>query len=109
LERDDQGRVRRVWVSARTGAGIDLLLDALSEHFLGERLHRWIFVGPAEGALRAWFFTHAQVLTDRTTEEGGWEMEVIVPSVDLDRLLSKDRSLTERFAPMPVGKAVANG
>lgn len=109
LERDDRGRVRRVWISARSGAGIDLLRDALSEHFRGERLHQRIFVSPAEGALRAWFFTHAQVLSDRTTDDGGWEMEVVVPRVDMDRLLSKDRSLAERFAGVSASNAVASG
>ena len=97
LDRDDEGRVRRVWISARTGAGVDLLLDAMSEHFRGERAHHWIFLGPDEGALRAWFFNHARVLSDQTTEGGGWEMEVLVPRVEMDRLLSKDRSLSERF------------
>jgi GTP-binding protein HflX len=109
LERDDRGRVRRVWISARSGVGVDLLLDALSEHFRGERLHRRIFVGPTEGALRAWFFAHAQVLTDRATDDGGWDMEVIVPRVDMDRLLSKDWSLAERFADTLTRNAVASG
>lgn len=109
LERDAQNRVRRVWISARTGAGIDLLLDALSEHFRGVRVHQWVFVGPTEGALRAWFFTHAQVLSDRTSEEGGWEMEVMVPKVDLDRLLSREPSLADRFLSAPAGTLAANG
>jgi GTP-binding protein HflX len=108
LERDERGRVRRVWVSARSGAGIGLLLEALSEHFRGERMHQWIFLSPAEGALRAWFFTHAQVLSDRATDDGGWEMEVLVPRVDLDRLLSKDRSLADRFAAPHARNIAAN-
>jgi len=32
VERDQQGRVRRIWVSAVTGAGVDLLRDALFEY-----------------------------------------------------------------------------
>lgn len=32
MERDEQGRARRVWLSAVTGAGIDLLRQALREH-----------------------------------------------------------------------------
>ncbi len=109
LERDAQGQVVRVWVSARSGAGVDLLLDALCEHFHEEHLHRWILVGPEEGALRAWFFTHAQVLSDQTTEQGGWEMEVRVPRIALDRLLSKEGLLRERLVGERTGLAVGSG
>jgi len=97
LERDAGGRVCRGWISARSGAGINLLHGALGEHFHKKHLHRWILVGPEEGALRAWFFTHAQVLSERTTNQGGWEMEVMVHKLELDRLLSKDKSLSDRL------------
>ncbi|MBP9604609.1 MAG: GTPase HflX, partial [Chromatiaceae bacterium] len=89
LERDAQGQVRRVWLSAQTGAGIDLLLGAIAEHFGTERLRRSVRLGPGEGALRAWFFTHAQVLAEAHQEQGGWELEVRVPRLDLERLLSR--------------------
>lgn len=109
LERDVQGRVRRVWLSARSGAGIDLLLGALSEHFRGECLHQRIFVGPGEGALRAWFFTHARVLVDQAMDEGGWEMEVMIPRIELDRLLNTDGSLIDRLMSASERLAVARG
>ncbi|MBP7983306.1 MAG: GTPase HflX [Chromatiaceae bacterium] len=89
LERDAHGQVRRVWLSAQTGAGIDLLLGAIAEHFGTERLRRSVRLGPGEGALRAWFFTHAQVLAEAHQEQGGWELEVRVPRLDLERLLSR--------------------
>ena len=100
LERDSQGRVRRVRISAASGAGIPLLLDALSEYFRVEYRHRWIRVGPEEGALRAWFFAHAQVLSEQTTEQGGWNMTVMIPGTEYDRLLSKDRLLQERLVDL---------
>ncbi|WP_133510923.1 ribosome rescue GTPase HflX [Candidatus Thiosymbion oneisti] len=109
LERDAQGRVGRVWISARSGAGIDLLLAALREHFHEEHLHQWIILGPEEGALRAWFFTHAQVLSDQATDQGGWELEVMVPRIALDRLLSKDESLSERLVGERTELAVTSG
>ena len=107
LERDSSGQVRRVWVSARTGSGIDLLLGALSERFQGELLHQKIRLGPGEGALRAWFFAHARVLGDQTTNDGGWEMEMMVPRIELERLLRKDGSLAERLVREVAEPAVA--
>lgn len=32
VERDEYGKIRKVWLSARTGAGMDLLRGALAEH-----------------------------------------------------------------------------
>ncbi len=98
LERDAQGQVRRVWLSAQTGAGIDLLLGAIAEHFGTERLRRSVRLGPGEGALRAWFFTHAQVLAEAHREEGGWDLEVRVPRLDLERLLSRAPALAESLS-----------
>ena len=37
LERDEYGRIGRIWVSAQSGAGLDLLREALAEY---SRLHR---------------------------------------------------------------------
>jgi GTP-binding protein HflX len=97
VERDAAGRVRRVWLSAATGSGLDLLLEAISEHVGAEWLHRRVHLSPAEGRLRAWFFTHAQVLTDRHTDQGGWDLEVRVAPADLERLLSRAPDLAKRL------------
>ena len=98
LERGPDGRVRRVWLSAATGDGIDLLLHALAEHFQPDHVRRSVSLGPADGGLRAWFFSHAQVLSERSTDQGGWEMQVQVPLTDLERLLSRDPMVAERLS-----------
>jgi GTPase len=107
VERDAQGRVRRVWLSAATGDGIELLIAAVAEHFRGEQAHRWVTLGPRDGWLRAWFFEHGQVLSDEATTEGGWDLEVMVPRLELDRLLSRDSSVGERLSTRGAGEAAA--
>ncbi len=109
VERDAQGRVRRVWVSAHNGRGMSDLLEAVAEHFRGERLHRRVALDAGEGALRGWFFEHAQVLSDRATDEGGWELEVLVPRVELERLLSRNEALADRLVEPAVSQRVACG
>jgi hypothetical protein len=42
-------------------------------------------------------------------EDGGWEMELLVPRIELDRLLSTDRSLMSRLMSKGSDLAVANG
>jgi GTP-binding protein HflX len=90
LDRDDEGRPWRVWMSARTGAGIDLLLQALSERLRGEVAQEDLVLGPQDGGLRAWLFEHACVLDDVGTDAGGWRMRVEVSRYQLERYLRDD-------------------
>ena len=32
LERDEYGKIRKIWISAQSGAGLDLVRQALAEH-----------------------------------------------------------------------------
>ncbi len=98
IERDAEGRARRVWLSAETGAGVDLLSQAIAEYFGTDRLRRLVRLGPADGWRRAWFFNHAQVLAEAHTEQGGWVLEVRVPRLDLERLLSRDPALGDHLS-----------
>jgi GTP-binding protein HflX len=97
LERDADGRVRRVWLSARSGAGVDLLLQALEEHFRGDRVRRRVFLGPGDGATRAWFYGHAQVLGESFNARGGWDLDVELPRAELERLVQRQPSLRGRI------------
>ncbi|MCF8016911.1 MAG: GTPase HflX [Chromatiaceae bacterium] len=90
LDRDADGRPWRVWMSAQTGAGVELLTEALSERLRGELVHESLLLGPADGALRAWLFEHASVLNDVGTDEGGWRMEVELARQQVERYLEAD-------------------
>lgn len=93
VERDATGRVQRVWLSARSGAGIGLLLQALAEYFQGDQVKHRLRIAPSEARLRALLFRQARVLSERVTEEGGWEMEVEVGRRNIQRLLSQEQAL----------------
>ena len=93
MERAEDGLVRRVWVSARSGAGMELLLEAIGEHLHREHVRRLVRLGPADGRLRARLFEAGRVLDDRVTEQGGWEVEVEFPRADYERLLRQERGL----------------
>jgi GTP-binding protein HflX len=90
VDRDAKGQVWRVWMSAQTGAGVDLLVQALSERLRGELVREALLLGPGDGALRAWLFEHARVLQDAGTEQGGWRMDVELSRQQLERSLQGD-------------------
>jgi GTP-binding protein HflX len=101
LERDAEGRPRRVWVSARDGSGLEQLLGAIAELTRGDEAHRRLRLGPADGRLRAWAFSHGRVLKDRAREGGGWDLDLSVSRPELDRLLHREPGLADRFLPLP--------
>jgi GTP-binding protein HflX len=95
IEHDEAGRVTRVWLSAASGQGIALLLDALQEHFRAASVRCRLRLSPRDGRLRALLFERAQIHAEAFTEDGGWELDVELPRRDFDQLLSREPSLTQ--------------
>jgi GTP-binding protein HflX len=76
IDRDEQGLITKVRLSARTGQGLDLLVQAIDEHFSRLRVRRSVRVPVAQGALRAKIFQHFNVLHESLQENGDWLMEL---------------------------------
>jgi len=77
-DRDEDGAVRRVWVSAHSGAGIDMLREAISEKFPSARIHQWIKLPAMAGRMRARLFAAGAVVNEDADEEG-WSLELDLP------------------------------
>jgi GTP-binding protein HflX len=91
IELDENGRVRRVWLSAQTGAGTDLLIEAIG-HFLGpELVHRHIVLQPEEGRARAKFFAAGAVLAETPLPGGAIDLEVSMPRQAFETLCRSER------------------
>lgn len=80
VERNEQGEIVRVWLSAAKGEGLELLLGALDERLFGGCRHFSIRIAPAEAVWRARLYQYGQVLNEKSLETGDWEMEVVVPA-----------------------------
>ncbi|NIR30786.1 MAG: GTPase HflX [Gammaproteobacteria bacterium] len=90
LERDARGCIRRVWLSARTGAGLDLLSDAIIERLGLGTVRRWIYLPQTEGRLRARLFELGTVVDEYPWGDGRWVMEVEIASPALDKLCRQE-------------------
>lgn len=90
VERDSDGRVNKVWLSAHTGDGVGLLVEALAEHY--RRLRRKIVLQlpPTAGRLRAQIYDRFDVARDAQLESGGWLLELALDSAQLDWLSHQD-------------------
>ncbi len=83
LERDEDGVITKVWVSAHSGEGMPYLLQAVDEHFSRLRFRQIITVPVAEGALRAKIFQRFSILHQSMHENGDWEMEIEGSQADM--------------------------
>jgi GTP-binding protein HflX len=87
IEYDENGKVERVWVSAVTGAGLDLLGSALTEHFQGRQIHGWLHLSLEAGSTRSSLYNIGQVLSEQVDEQGSWWLEVRMAQRSIDKLL----------------------
>lgn len=89
---DGHGKTNRVWLSAETGEGVDLLLGALAS-LLGEQ-HRltYLKLSPETGSLRAKVYQRCEVLEESFDTEGNTLLTVRMDRADLGWLRSQDQS-----------------
>ncbi len=90
VERDADGRVSRVWLSARTGAGVDLLTEALRERFASALVRTRLVLGPAHGRARAELYRLRAVQGERPAADGGWEVDVEMSDTELVALCGRE-------------------
>ncbi|MBX3725506.1 MAG: GTPase HflX [Xanthomonadales bacterium] len=81
----DGGDQPRVWLSAATGQGIDLLFDALAGHFAALRSRYEVFLPHQAASLRAALFRRHAVESERATE-AGWLLTTRLGAAELGRL-----------------------
>lgn len=97
IQRDADGRPQRVWVSARDGLGMGLVRQAISE-LLGNDLFVGTLCLPQSlGRLRAQFFELSAVQRETHDEEGGSLLEVRLPRIELNRLISREGLRVDEF------------
>ena len=87
IERNDQGVPVAVWLSAQTGQGLDLLLQAIVECLPSQTVHRHLQLQPHQGALRAALYSQKAVLAEQITDQGAINLEIKLAESDFLRLL----------------------
>ena len=84
IERDAEGGIDAVWISAAAGLGLDLLQEAIAER-LSCAVHRLRLHLPlTAGAARARLYGSGVVVSERSSEEG-YDLTVDLPPVERAR------------------------
>lgn len=87
IDRNEAGVPIRVWVSALTGEGLDLLHEALAERASSDMIHQILSLPASAGKLHAQLFQAGAVNLDEIQEMGGWRMDVTLRRADWESLV----------------------
>ena len=78
-----------VFVSAKTGDGVDDLLVHLDRHLGKSAILATIYITPNDGAVRAWVHQNAMVKSSHFDDQGHEQMLVSIDRVDYARLCAR--------------------
>ncbi|MDP2903581.1 MAG: ribosome rescue GTPase HflX [Methylovulum sp.] len=76
IDRDEAGKPLRVWLSAQTGEGVDLLCQALTELFSSSQVRRRCFLKPDQADVRARLFTCAKIIDEHIDDLGASDLVI---------------------------------
>jgi GTP-binding protein HflX len=88
IDRDDSGNALRVWLSAETGAGVDLLYQVLAELFSTAKVKRRCRLQPGQGNIRAKLFTCAKIIHEHIDDFGASDLVIEIDVKHLGLLKS---------------------
>ncbi len=90
IDRGDDGAPVAVWVSAQTGAGCDLLFQAIAELLGEEMILGRLLLTADQGRLRAMLYQQQAVADECYRDDGSLELDLRIPKHDLLRILSAE-------------------
>ncbi|MBN9286632.1 MAG: GTPase HflX [Gammaproteobacteria bacterium 39-13] len=99
-ERDKDGKITKLWVSALKGIGLDLLREALQGRLSIDRVHGVLHLTPEQGQLRAQLYAFRVVIQDIANAEGGWDLVINLTKFQWDKLCQQYAGLSQAFSAL---------
>ncbi len=87
IDRDANGKPIAIWLSAQTGIGCELLLQAMSELLSKDMICEQLKITPDMGKLRAIFYQNNAVIVETLMDNGDSLLKVRIPRIDYLRIL----------------------
>ncbi|MBT8115536.1 MAG: GTPase HflX [Arenicella sp.] len=92
-KRNSNGMIDRVWLSAHSGAGVDLLLQAIGEHLAALHTRCLVSLPASNGKLRANLYQKSVVKQESIGDDGSFSLELELSPADFG-WLEKQRNIT---------------
>jgi GTP-binding protein HflX len=90
IDRGADGRPRRVWLSAATGEGIELLYEALNEFFDQYTVRQRLRIPVTDGRLRSRLYEAGTVIEELIDEQGDLLIDVLLTRSNLAQIMTLD-------------------
>lgn len=97
VERDEAGLPVAVWLSALTGEGCELLVEALRERLMPGIAEVTLQLPAAEGRLRSLFYRMRVIRSEVHDDAGDCRMQIRLPVTDWNRLLKQEGDRLRAF------------
>ena len=107
IDTDDEGRVKRIWVSALTGEGLDLIHSVLSDYFRQDQVQGVLCLRPDQGRIRALLYGIGAVQSEEIDAVGNALLTINVPRRDLMQMASRENIEPEMLIPQDENKSLA--
>jgi len=91
-EESVDGLPEKIWCSAVTGDGLDLIVQALTKYFAGYQVHGWLHVPVGAGQVRSRLYSLGKVLSEQVDEHGDWWIEIRMDQREINKLTRKSSS-----------------
>ncbi len=98
-EYDKDGKVTKIWVSALTGAGLDLLQKAMQGRLSINTVNGVLHLTALQGQLRSQLFALQAVIKETKLEDGGWNLVIKLTSSQWEKFCKQHGELDLSFTP----------
>ncbi len=90
IDRDSEGKIWRIWVSANTGAGFDLLHQALEEHLFKDIMMGQVTVPADKGKVRALLYELGAVSGEEHLQNGDFLLNLKISRNELGQIQKRE-------------------
>ena len=85
LDMNERSDHYRIWLSAKTGEGVELLKQAINTIVYEKNAYHQLHIPPSAGKLRAQLFDAGVVDQETTDQNGGWVMDIHLDTTTLEQ------------------------
>jgi len=110
IDHDEKGNVKRIWVSAIEGKGLDLVHQVLADYFKQDVVKGIISLSPADARVRALLYGIKAVENEQINDQGQFILQINIPRRDLLQMASRESVPEHLLLPVdyvaPIADAV---